>query len=326
MKRRDFILVAGAAGVWPRAAFGQAATPVIGYLHPGSASERAHLVEAFRKGLAETGYVEGHNVAVEYVWANNDPQRFAELLAEFVRRRTAVIVTPIGTASALAVKRATSTIPVVFSIGTDAVKAGLIVSYSRPGGNLTGVGGMVSELGGKRVELLLELRPQARRIALLANPNNPLAVETSLKDIRDVVAAKGIELDVVHARDTREISTAFDTLMQKRIEGLIISPDPLVGSHRTQLALLSARHRIPTVYPLRDFAVAGGLVSYGPDDADRYRLVGVYAGRVLKGEKPADMPVQQPTKFQLVINLQTARTLGIAIPPTLLARADEVIE
>jgi putative ABC transport system substrate-binding protein len=299
---------------------------VVGYLHPGSAGGRAHLVEAFRKGLGETGYVEGRNVAVEYVWADNDPKRFAELLREFIRRRMAVIVTPIGTASALAAKQATSTIPVVFSIGTDAVKAGLIASYSRPGGNLTGVGGMVSELGGKRVELLLELRPQARRIALLANPNNPLAVETNLKDIRNVVAAKGLELDVVHARDIREINTAFDTLVQKRIEGLIISPDPLAGSHRTQLALLSARHRIPTVYPLRDFAVAGGLVSYGPDDADRYRLVGVYAGRVLKGEKPAEMPVQQPTKFQLVINMQTARALGIAIPPTLLARADEVIE
>jgi putative ABC transport system substrate-binding protein len=325
MKRRDFIALFGVAAVWPLAAHGQA-MPVVGYLHPSVPDERQHLVEAFRKGLDETGYVDGRNVTVEYLWANNDPKRFAALMADLVRRNVSVIVTPIGTASAMSAKQATSKIPIVFSIGTDAVKAGLIASYNRPGGNLTGVAGMAGELGAKRAELLLELLPQAKRIALLANPNNPLAVESNARDVRSVTAAKGLEFFIVHARNAGEFNTAFATLSQRQSDGLIISPDPLMGSHRTQLAVLSARHAIPTVYPLRDFAVAGGLMSYGPNDAARYRLVGVYTGRVLRGEKPADMPVQQPTAFHLVINLQTARALGIVVPPTLLARADEVIE
>ena len=327
IERRHFIaLLGGAAVSWPVAARSQQAMPVVGYLHASGSDDRVHLVEAFRKGLAEAGYVEGRNVTVEYLWANNDPKRLAELAADLARRRVAVIVTPIGTASAVAAKAATSTIPIVFSVGVDVVKAGLVESYNRPGGNLTGVGGMVSELGSKRVELLMELRPQAKRVALLANPNNPLAMEANVRDIRSFIAGRGIEFNIVHASNGRELNAAYATIVQQKTDGLIIGPDPLVGTHRTLLAMLSARHALPTVYPLRDFATAGGLISYGPDDAARYRLVGTYAGRVLKGEKPALMPVQQPTAFQLVINMQTARVLEIDVPATLLARADEVID
>lgn len=327
IRRRKFIaLIGGVAATWPLAARGQQAMPVVGYLHPSAPDERGHLVEMFRKGLSETGYIDGRNVSVEYLWGNNDPTRLAELVADLVRRNVAVIVTPIGTAAAVAAKQATSTIPIVFSIGTDAVKAGLITGYNRPGGNLTGVGGMAGELGAKRAELLLELMPKAKRIALLGNPDNPLGIAANAKDIETVITARGLEFFIVHARNPREFNEAFATLTQKQADGLVISPDPLMGSHRTQLAVLSARHAIPAVYPLRDFAAAGGLMSYGPDDGARYRLVGNYVGRVLKGEKPAEMPVQQPTTFQLVINMQTARALGIAMPSTLLARADEVIE
>ena len=328
MRRREFLgVLGGAAAAWPLAARAQQqALPVIGYLNAGQPDGRAHLVDAFRKGLGEFGYVEGRNVIIESLWANDDPKRFREMADELVRRKVAVIVTPIGTSSAIAAKAATSTIPIVFSTGTDVVKAGLVASYNRPGGNMTGVGGMTSELGAKRFALLLELRPQMKRIGLLSNPNNPLAAENNAKDIRAAASVLGVEVEVAQARSGGELDTAFATLADKRCDGMIISPDPLVGGHRTQLAILAARYRIPTMYPLKDFAVAGGLIAYGPDDGARYRLLGNYAGRILKGEKPAEMPVQQPTAFQLVINMQTARALGITVPPTLLARADEVIE
>ena len=327
MRRREFIVLSGAAAVTPSAARAQQQEmPVVGYLHPGGPEGRAHLVDAFRKGLGDTGYIEGRNVVIDYRWARSDPKQIARFAAEFVRRKVAVIVTPIGTAAALAAKSATSTIPIVFSIGTDAVKAGLIASYNRPGGNLTGVGGMATELGAKRLDLLLELLPQARRVAVLVNPNNPLAAETSVGDVRNAAAGKGIDIDVVNVRNADEIGAAFATLAGKKTDGLIVGADPLIGTHRALLAALSARYALPTVYPLRDFAVAGGLMSYGPDDAARYRLVGVYVGRILKGEKPVDMPVQQPTKFELVINLKAAKALALEVPDALLARADEVIE
>ena len=327
MKRRDFITLIGSAALAPVTARAQQpAMPVIGFLHSSAPETNAHLVAAFRKGLGETGFVEGRNVAIEFRWAHNDANRFPELAADLVRRQVAVIVTPVNTALAQAVKAATATIPIVFSVGTDAVKAGLIASYNRPGGNMTGIAAMVSELGAKRLGLLLELRPQAKRVGLLVNPTNPFVAETSIKDVRAGASVSGVDVEILSAGNAREIDAAFSTMVQKQADGLIVAADPLFNNRRVQLATLAARHGLPAVYPLRGFAEAGGLMSYGPDDLDRYRPVGVYAGRVLKGEKPADMPVMQPTKFELVINMQTARALGIEVPATLIARADGVIE
>lgn len=325
--RREFIVTLSGTAAWPLAARAQqVGLPVVGLLHASSPDNVSHLVAAFHKGLSETGFVEGRNVAIEFRWAHDDPKRYPELAADLVRRRVAVMVTPVGTATALAAKAATTTIPIVFSMGTDAVKAGLIESYNRPGGNVTGVTAMVTELGAKRLGLLLELRPHAKSVGVLVNPNNPVATETTIKDVMPAGSAMGLNIEIISASHPREIDEAFATMVKKQLDGFIISPDPLYLTRRTQLVTLSARYTLPTIFPLRDFAVAGGLMSYGPDDVDRYRLVGVYAGRILKGEKPADMPVQRPTSFQLVINLQTARSLGIAIPSTLLVRADEVIE
>ena len=327
MKRRDFITLIGCAVLAPVASRAQQpAIPVVGFLHASAPDSNTHSVAAFRRGLSETGFVEGRNVAIEYRWAHNDANRFPELAADLVRRQVAVIVTPVNTALALAAKGATTTIPIVFSMGTDAVKAGLIASYHRPGGNVTGVTFMTSELGAKRLGLLLELRPQAKRIGLLINPNNPVAAETAIKDVRSAGSASGLDIEVLNATNPREIDAAFAYLFEKRADALVVNADPLFNSRRIQLATLAARYMVPAVSPLRDFVEAGGLMSYGPSDVERYRLVGIYAGRVLKGEKPADMPVQQPTTFELVINMQTARALGIAVPPALLARADEVIE
>ena len=328
MRRREFISALGsAAAAWPLAARAQQTDlPVVGFLHASAPDTRMHLVEAFRKGLAETGYVEGRSVAIEYRWSHDDPRRLQDNIADLVRRQVAVIVTPVGTQAAVAAKNATTTIPVVFSVGTDAVNAGLIASYNRPGGNVTGIAAMVSELGAKRLELLRDLLPQVRRIGLLVDPSNPVAADTNTKDVRDAASTKGLDVDVIKASTPREIDAAFSTLAENKADALIISPTPLVNARRVQIVTLAARHVLPTIYPLRDFAVAGGLMSYGPDDEARYRLVGVYVGRVLKGERPTDMPVQRPTAFPLVINMQTARALGIAVPPTLLARADEVIE
>jgi putative ABC transport system substrate-binding protein len=326
MKRREFIALLVAVASVPVSSGAQQVVPVIGFLHPSAPDNRGHLVEAFRKGLAEMGFVEGRNIVVEYRWAHDDANRIRELAVEFVTRKVAVIVTPVGTATAQAAKAATASIPIVFSTGTDAVKAGLIASYNRPGGNATGVGAMVSELGAKRFGLLLELLPQAKRIGLLVNPTNPVSTETSVKDVQAAASGSAVAIEVVSAENPLEIETAFAMLAQKRTDALIVAPNPMFNDRRVQIATLAARHTIPTVLPLREFAVAGGLMSYGPHDPDRYRLVGVYAGRVLKGEKPAEMPVQRPTSFYLVINMQTARALGITVPPSLLARADEVIE
>jgi putative ABC transport system substrate-binding protein len=328
MRRREFLGAFGSAvTVWPLAASAQrAALPVVGFLHASAPETRMHLVEAFQKGLAEAGYVEGRSVAIEYRWSHDDPRRLQDNIADLVRRQVAVIVTPVGTQAAVAAKNATMTIPVVFSVGTDAVKAGLIASYNRPGGNVTGIAAMVSELGAKRLELLRDLLPQINRIGLLVDRSNPVAADTNTKDVLGAASTTGLEVDVVNASTSPEIDAAFSILAENKANALIISPTPLMNARRIQIATLAARYVLPTIYPLRDFTAAGGLMSYGPDDAARYRLVGVYTGRVLKGERPADMPVQRPTAFQLVINMQTARALGIAVPPTLLARADEVIE
>ena len=331
MRRRDFIVSLGGAAVvpglgWPVGARAQQAMPVVGFLHASAPGTYVQHVAAFRKGLSEVGFVEGRNVAIEYRWAHDDARRFPELAGELVRRGVAVIVTPSNTTLAQAAKASSATVPLVFSMGTDAVKAGLIASYNRPGGNVTGVSFMVAELGAKRLGLLLELRPQAKSVGLLVNPANPVATDTMTKDVRSAASAHGLNVEVIPVRGPPEIDAAFASLVRKRADALMVAPDPMFNNRRIQLTTLATRHALPAVYPLREFAEAGGLMSYGPNDLERYRLVGVYAGRVLKGEKPADMPVQQPTAFELVINAQTARALGITVPPAMLGRADEVIE
>jgi putative tryptophan/tyrosine transport system substrate-binding protein len=332
MNRRAFILALGGGAVgpvtWPLAAQAQQpAMPIIGFLHAGVPEANFHLVAAFRQGLTETGYVEGHNVAIEYRWAHNDNARLPEMAADLVRRRVAAIVTPIGTAAALAAKAATSTIPVIFSAGTDPVEAGLVKSLNRPGGNLTGIVNLNAELGAKRLGLLHELRPQAARIALIVNPNSPISTDWTIRDVQAAAATIGQRIDVFTAGSNRDIDTAFATLVQGRADAVLVSAaDPFFVDRRVQFATLSARHLMPAMFAAREFTEVGGLISYGANNRDRNRQVGVYTGRVLKGEKPADLPVARATKFELVINLQTARTLGIDVPPTLLARADEVIE
>jgi putative ABC transport system substrate-binding protein len=328
MGRREFVaLLGGAAAAWPVAARAQPqAMPVIGFLHPGFPEANTTYLAAFRKGLAETGYAEGRNVAIEFRWAYGDNSRLADLAADLVRRPVAVIVTPIGTTTALAAKAATATIPIVFSAGTDPVKAGIVASLRRPGGNITGVNYMATELGTKRLGLLHELVPSAARIALLVNPTNPVPAELLIKDAEAAASAIGQHIDVFNAATSQEIETAFAALVRKRADALVVGAEPFFIDRRVQIVILAARHLLPTIYFLREFAEIGGLMSYGASDLSRYREVGVYTGRVLKGEKPAEMPVVQPTKFELLINLPTARAIGIVVPQSLLAQADEVIE
>jgi ABC-type uncharacterized transport system substrate-binding protein len=325
MRRREFIGLLGGAAALPLAARAQQeAMPVIGFLHTASPETTVQVLAAFRKGLSETGFAEGRNVVIEYRWAHGDLTGLAQMAAELARRQVAVIVTPLGAAAALAAKAATTTIPVVFSAGVDPVKAGLVASLSRPGGNVTGINWMQSELVAKRLGLLQEMVPHAARFGLLVNPTNPVAAEGTIKDTER--AAIGRPIDVVKASTPREIETAFAALAQNKAEALVVAPDPLFFDRRVLLATLSARHLLPTIYGPREFVNAGGLMSYGANNQERYRYIGIYTGRILKGEKPADMPVIQPTKLELVINLPTARVIGVAVPPSVLAQADEVIE
>jgi putative ABC transport system substrate-binding protein len=328
VKRRKFItLLGGAAVTWPLAARAQQPkVPVIGFLHPGSAEPNASLLAAFRKGLAEAGYTEGKNVAIEFRWAHGENSRLGEMAADLVQRQVAVIVTPIGTVTALAAKAATSTIPIVFSAGTDPVKAGIVASLRRPGANVTGVNYMAAELSAKRLSLLYELAPNAARIALLVNPANPVPTQSIIEDTEAAAGVIGRHIDVFNAENSREIEKAFAALVQNRADALVVGADAFFIDRRVQIVTLATRYLLPTVYFLREFTEIGGLMSYGASDFGRYREVGSYTGRILKGEKPADMPVVQPTQFELVINLPTARAIGLKIPPTLLARADEVIE
>jgi putative ABC transport system substrate-binding protein len=326
MKRREFTAALGLAATWPFAARAQrAGMPVIGYLFAGSPEQTTNLLSAFRKGLGETGYTEGQNVAIEYRWAQTDDSRLPELAADLARRRVTLIAAPGSTPAALAAKRATSTIPIVFGIGTDPVQVGLVDSLNRPGGNVTGVSYIQTETTAKRLGLLHELLPKAARFAELVNPSNP-STEPVSKEAQAGAVTIGGRIEVLTASTNRDIDAIFATLAQKPADALLVNADPLFFARRVQLVTLAARHALPTMYPNREYVEIGGLISYGPKLTDQFRQVGVYAGRILKGEKPADLPIVLPTGLELLINVQTAKVFGLTVPPTLLARADEVIE
>ena len=327
MKRREFIrLLGGAAAAWPVTARGQQAKmPAIGFLYAGSSGPVAHQMTVFRRVLAEAGYVENQNVTIEYRYAEGQYDRLPELAADLVRRQVAVIVATPNTSSARAAKAATATIPIVFSVSDDPVKLGLVASLSRPGANVTGVNYFISELGAKRLGLLRELLPAAARVGVLVNPSST-GTESFIKDLTVAADAIGIQLQVVSARDIHEIETALATLARDKADALMVAPDTFFSNLRVQIVTLAARHAVPAIYTVREYVQNGGLMSYGPSVPDAYRQLAIYAGRILKGARPADLPVVQSSKIDLIINLPTAKSLGITVPPTLLARADEVIE
>src|SRR5262245_2270654 len=328
MKRRDFItLLGGAAAAWPLGARAQQAMPAVGLLSPLARASASHLLEALRRGLAETGYVEGQNVTIEYRLTEGRFDRLAEMAADLVRRQVSVIAVPGGSVAALAAKAATQTIPIVFGVAEDPVKLGLVASLARPGGNATGTNFFTAEVVAKRLGLLHELLPGAARVAVLVNPTNTTNAEVTVRDVQSAAHAMGLQVQIFNASTNSEIDAAFATLVRERPDALFVAPDAFFTSRRLKLVHLATRHAVPASYPVREFVEeAGGLMSYGPSITDMYRHVGVYTGRILKGTKPADLPVVQSSKFDLIINLQTAKLLGLEIPPTLLARVDEVIE
>lgn len=327
MKRRAFItLLGGAIAAWPPAARAQQpAMPVIGFLSTRSRDESARVVPAFQRGLAEGGYADGQNVIIEYRWALSQYDRLGALAGELVRRPVNMIVAVGGEPSARAAQAATSTIPIVATFSADPVASGLVASLSRPGGNLTGISDLTSALEPKRLGLLRELVPQATAIAVVLNPTFPAAAQ-QLKDVEEAARAIGVQLHILRASTDEEIELAFASITQLHLPAFAVASDPFLLTRRDKIVALAARHAVPGMYFFRDYALAGGLMSYGTDLADVYQQIGVYAGRVLKGDKPADLPIMQPTKFELLINLKTAKTLGLEIPPRLLALADEVIE
>ncbi len=326
MKRRDFIAGLGVAAAFPVVARAQQpAMPVIGFLSGRSPAEAATVVNAFRQGLGEVGYFEGKNVTIEYRWAEGHYDRLPALAAELVTRPITVLAATGGDVSALAAKAATTTIPIVFTAGGDAVKTGLVSSLNKPGGNVTGVNLFFTEMGAKRLEILRQMIPGATVIAMLVNPNNPTAA-ADVRAVQTGARSMGLQIDVRHAGRESDFEPVFSAMVEQKTSALLIGDDPFLLSRRDQLVRLSARHSIPTIYFSRDFADAGGLLSYGTSIDNGYRQAGVYVGRILAGDKPADLPVLQPTKFELVLNLKTAKALGLEVPPTLLARADEVIE
>jgi putative tryptophan/tyrosine transport system substrate-binding protein len=328
MRRREFITRLGvAATIWPLAARAQQPEmPVIGLLDTGSIDSNTRFVRPFRQGLGEVGYFEGQNVAIEYRWAEGRYDRLPQLAADLVQRKVSVIAIPSSTPASVAAKNATTTIPIVFGVGDDPVRLGLVTSLGRPGGNATGINFLTAELGAKRLGLLHELVPTASRIAVLANPTDQVRTTSNIKDVEAAARTIGLQIHVFSASTTDEVDVAFAAILRERMHALLSIPDAYLNTRRVQLATLAARHALPTAYPLRDYVEAGGLMSYGTSLADAQRQVGIYTGRVLKGEKPADLPVVQPTKFELVINRSTAKALDLEVPATLLARADEVIE
>jgi putative ABC transport system substrate-binding protein len=329
MKRREFITLLGSAAAWPLAALAQQpAMPVVGFLNAASPDLFAHVVRAFHLGLSETGYVEGRNVAIEYRWAENQYDRLPELAAELVRRRVSVITTGSSTLAALAAKAATTTLPIVFLMGSDPVQFGLVASLNRPGGNLTGITTLNLEMTPKRLQVLREMLPTTTIMAVLVNPTNaPATVETEVRQVQAAAHTLGLQMvHVLQVSTERDLDSAFSTLIQRRAGGLVISADTFFSGKSVELAALASRHAVPTISPYRDFVTAGGLMSYGGSVTELYRLAGVYTGRILKGEQPADLPVQQVTKVQLAINLKTAKALGLTVPTSLIGRADEIIE
>jgi len=327
IQRRDVITLLGGAAVWPLVARAQQpAMPVVGFLcseSPGAATIR---VQAFHRGLSESGYVEGRNVGIEYRWAEGQNDRLPGLASSLVDRRVAVIASVGASPAALAAKAATTTIPIVFQVGIDPVASGLVASLNRPGGNVTGITSLSIELGPKRLEMLHQLLPSAKILGLLVNPTNRSATEVQVKMVRTAAEDLGIQLHILNANDDHEFDAAFTTISERRVRGLTIGSDTYFLGHSQKLAALTTQHAVPTLSPYREFPLAGGLMSYGSDVADQYRHVGVYVGRILKGEKAADLPVQQAAKLELIVNLKTAKALGLEVPPILLARADEVIE
>jgi putative ABC transport system substrate-binding protein len=331
MRRRDLVtLLAGAAGGWPLPAYAQQKKlPVIGFLNPGSPGPATdQFLADFHQGLREAGFVEGQNVAIEYRWAAGNYDRLPALAADLVNRRVDVIAATGGGPAALAAKNATSTIPIVFTVGVDPVASGLVSNLARPGGNLTGITVLASELYPKQLELLSELVPDIRAVALLINPTNPFATlgDGIPSDLQEAANAKAIRLDKLTASTESEIGAAFASLLQRRPGGLLVAADPFFNIRRAQLAALSIRHAIPAIFDNRSFAEAGGLISYGRNTEGAWRPVGLYVGRILGGTKPGDLPVQQPTKFELVVNLTTAKAIGVAVPQSIITRADQVIE
>jgi putative ABC transport system substrate-binding protein len=324
MRRRDFITLLGGTTAWPLAARAQQpALPVIGFLNGSSAWEYAHLAAAFRQGLSEIGFVEGRNVAIDYRWAEGHYDRLPTLATDLVRRQVAVIAG--NTPATFAAKAATTTIPIVFSSGSDPIKLGFVASLNQPGGNVTGVSFFSAVLEPKRLGLLRELVPTAAMIAVLLNPKYPDA-EAQSKDVQEAARTLGLQIQILGASTERDLDATFATLAQLRVGGLLVCADPFLYSRRDYIVALATRYAVPAIYEQREYALAGGLVSYGTNLTDAYRQVGIYTGRVLKGEKPADLPVMQSTRFEFVINLKTAKTLGLDVPPGLSARADEVIE
>jgi putative ABC transport system substrate-binding protein len=326
MKRREFITLLGGGAAWPLAARAQqSAIPIVGFVEGRSAEATVRQAAAFRKGLNETGYVEGQNVMVEYHWLDGQYNRLPALMADLVRRRVAVIAA-LSNPPALAAKAATMTIPIVFGVGQDPVRMGLVASLARPGGNATGINFFNQEAVTKRLGLLHDLVPKAVRIAVLVNPANVPAIESTLRDIPDAARAMGLQIQVLNASTRSEIEAAFASLVRDRADALFVAPDVFFTGRRVQFVTLAAHHRVPAAYTQRDFVEAGGLMSYGTDIPDMFRQVGVYTGQILKGVKPADLPVLQSTKFEFVINMQTARALGLEVPNALQLLADEVIE
>jgi putative tryptophan/tyrosine transport system substrate-binding protein len=324
VKRREFITLLGGATTWPlaaRAQQSQSAIPVIGFVYPGMPELSAGVVAAFRKGLNETGFIEGRSVTIEFRFAYNDNARLPELVRDLVQRGVSVIVTPASTPA----KAVTATVPIVFSIGADPVEIGLVATLNRPGGNLTGISSMNAELGPKRLGLLHELLPSAERFAVLLNPNNR-NTDALTKDLQATASAIGKQVEVLTAKSIGEIDAAFASLLQRPADALVVSPDQLLDNRRVQLVTLATHYRMPAIYPFRENVEVGGLMSYGSSAAERDQQVGIYTGRILKGERPADLPVIRAAKFEFVINLQTARILGLDVPATLLGTADEVIE